>query len=154
MDFEVKYRVGSEIKTVVVAAGDEKAAGNVFNSSHQGVSANDIISVVNLSSAYRKDYGAARFVGSVISFVGWIVFLLGVVGVVGGFAGMGAGGFARELGVHPAIITVVSGLIIMFSLLYAVLGLVFAALGQHFRATVDTANYSGEMLALMKSRPA
>ena len=151
MEFQVKYRVGSEIKTVVLSASDEGAAGKAFTSSHQGVSANDIISVLNLSTAYRSDYGAARFVGSIISFVGWIVLLLGLLGVLAGFAGMGMDTLARELGVHPIIIKAISGLVLMFSLLYAVLGLVFAALGQHFRATADTANYNGEMLALMKS---
>ncbi len=152
MDFEVKYRVGSEIRSVVLAAPDERAAGKAFSSSHQEVSANDVIGVRNLSTAYRSDYGAAKFLGSVVSFVGWIVLLLGLLGILGALAGIsGSADLAKQFGLHPALVLAVAVLVIMFSLLYAVIGLVFAALGQHFRATVDTANYNGEMLALMKA---
>lgn len=146
--FEVKYRVGFEVRYAVIAASDEVAAGREFGAANRGISANDIISVRDLGASYQKEYGAAKFVGLLISFGGWIIFGLGILGVVGGFIGMGAS--SSELGLSPVVIKLASSLVIMFSLLYSVFGLFMAAMGQHFRATVDTANYNGEMLALMK----
>ena len=153
MDFEIKYRSGSETKTVLISAPNQTAAGKAFTSSHPGISANDIVSVNDLGSINRKGYGAARFVGSTISFVGWIVLLLGVLGILFGLiASMGANSFAIQLQMNPLVFKVVGGLVIASSLLYAVFGLVCVALGQYFRAAVDTANYNAEMLALMRSR--
>ena len=147
--FEIKYRAGSAVKSEVLTASDESAAGRAFASSHQGVSTNDVISVRDLSTAYQSDYGAAKFIGALISFGGWVVFVLGLLGIFGGFTGMGL--TSAEVGLNPVLIKAIAWLVIMFSLLYALVGLFMAAVGQHFRATVDTANYNGAMLALMKS---
>lgn len=151
MDFEIKYRAGSEVNSVVLAASDEKAAGKAFSASHQGISADDVISVRDLRTAYHSDYGAAKFIGRLISFGGWIVVALGLLGILLGIFGwLGAFTYARELGLNAIFIRAISVLAVMLSLLYALIGLFMAAVGQHFRATVDTANYNGEMLALMK----
>lgn len=152
-NFEVKYRAGSEVKSVVLTASDQSAAGRAFASSNKDVSVNDVISVRDLSTAYDKDYGAAKFVGVLISFGGWVVFAIGILGILLGIFGwLGAISYGRELGgLSPILIRAISGLVVMFSLLYALIGVFLAGVGQHFRATVDTANYNGEMLALMKS---
>lgn len=152
-NFEVKYRVGSEVKRVVITANDEAAAGKAFASStrHQGISADDVISVKNLNR-YHPKYGAANFVGTLISFAGWVALLLGVVGVIAGVL------FAQQLfadrGFDPArqmyMVVALAGS--WFSLLLALIGLLMAAVGQHLRATTDAANCLGEILALMKSR--
>lgn len=147
-NFEVKYRAGSEVKSVVLDASDELAAGKAFASSHHGISPNNVISVRNLSTAYRSNYGAALFAGKIISYGGWIVFALGLLGVL---VGLATTDYANTLGLNPILSIIISGVIVMFSLLYALIGLFMAAVGQHFRATVDTANYNGEMLALMRS---
>jgi len=152
-NFEVTYRDGSEVKRVVLTASDESAAGKAFSSTHQGISADNVISVKNLDS-YNSKYGAANFVGALISFVGWAALVLGVIGVIAGVLTThyligGMQGF--DTAMRPMFIAAALG-VSGFSLMFALIGLLMAAAGQHLRATTDTANSLGEILVLMKSR--
>lgn len=150
-NFEVKYRAGSEVKSEVLTASDELAAGKAFGSSHHGISAADVISVINIGKYYPK-YRAANFVCALMSFAGWAAFLLGVVGLIAGVFTASIV-FGETRGFDPmrqTIITVAlagSG----FSVLLALIGLLMAAVGEHLRATTDAANHLGEILALMRS---
>lgn len=149
--FEVKYRTGSEVKSTVLTAPDEEAAGKLFGSLHQGISADDVISVRE-TDKYHSKYGAANFVAAVISFGGWVVLVLGIVGAIAGVV------IARQLIVDahgfdpmrmPFVGMAMGGT--WLSLSFALIGLLMAAIGQHLRATTYAANCLGEMLLLMKS---
>jgi len=116
-----------------------------------GSAGQQLLQGVVMSEGYKSQYGAAKFVGALTSFVGWVVLVLGVVGAIVGVSM--AINLATAQDVDPArqmsIAVAAAGSV--FSLQFTLIGLLLAGLGQHFRATADNANHSGEMLALMKS---
>ena len=94
---------------------------------------------------YERDYGAARFAFSVLELVSWTVILSGVLLAIAGFWTGGAFGLLqsdshisiRLLAALPGIGATIGGLI-------------GVALAQSSRATVDTAEMTRDMLAIMK----
>jgi hypothetical protein len=104
-----------------------------------------------MSEKYKPQYWAAKVVGRLTTLIGFAVLVLGVVGCII-CVGI-ASSFSTTQGYDPArqmfIVAAAAGAV--FSLLFALIGLLLAGLGQHFRATADNANHSGEMLALMKA---
>ncbi len=147
-NFEVQYRAGSEIKTAVVSASDQAAAGKAFRSTHHSVSVDDIRSVKNID--YYRKYAAATFISALISFAGWIVLVMGVVGVIVGLLS------AQRLVAHTQADAAQQVFLAMslggayISFVIAIMGLLMVAVGQHLRATTDAANSLGEILATMK----
>ena len=153
-NFEIQYRAGTEVKSVVLTASDDVAAGKAFASSHQGISAADVISVIDIGK-YGPKYRAANFVCTLMSFAGWAALLLGVVGLIAGFFTASVI-FGETRGFDPMRQTIIAVALAGsgFSVLLALVGLLMAAVGQHLRATTDTANHLGGILALMKSKQA
>lgn len=149
-NFEVKYKIGSEIKSMTITASDESAAGHAFRSSHQGISTDDVISV-KIIDRYATKYGEANFVTALVIFVGRALVILGVIGAIASilFAKtfFAIYGLYLERQILIAITLAGAGL----SFLFILFGLLMAAVGQHLRATTDAANSIGEILALMKS---
>lgn len=88
------------------------------------------VRTVPYSSTYRTMRATANFVSG----VGWIVALLSVLVLL---ASISEGGMA--------------GILIVPAFGGAIGGLLLVALGQSARATVDTADFTGEMLAIMKA---
>jgi hypothetical protein len=81
-------------------------------------------------------YGAARAISTVVSFIGWLLCLVAVVALFVGLVNFQNGGF---LAVVPSIGSGVSGLLLVMA-------------GQLTRASVDTADYNREILAILKLR--
>lgn len=88
---------------------------------------------------YISTYRTARRVAELISAIGWIlsaigalVALISLLPILKGYAGVG-------------------GAVLMFSLGGAMAGLLLVSMGQITRAAVDTADHTGEMLAIMKA---
>jgi len=82
--------------------------------------------------SYTSTYQTARTTAQFISAVGWVTVVLSVF-----FGSISEGGIA--------------GLFILPSLGGAIGGLLLVGVGQFSRAAVDTADYTGEMLAIMKA---
>ena len=86
-------------------------------------------------NAGRNDYGTAVAISSIISFLGWVAVLIGAIAVIAAFGSFRYGGILALL---PALGIIVAGLFLVVS-------------GQITRATVDNANYSREILYLLRS---
>lgn len=97
---------------------------------------------VQTHTGYISTYKTGRQVAAVISFVGWLVVASGIIAffavsqIVSGSFGIMSG---------KQLIPIAIGVLISIS------GLGFVALGQILRATFDTADFTGEMLILMKA---
>jgi len=87
---------------------------------------------------YVSHYKVARIVVALMSFLGWIACIISIVIAVRAF--MSSSNYGYEF----ALLAAVPGLIGAFS------GLFIVAMGQLTRATLDSADYSGEMLSIMK----
>jgi hypothetical protein len=91
-------------------------------------------------TGYTSTYGTARGIAQFVSFVGWIV--VGISGlvliVILAKSTESRGNFAL-MGLLPALGGVISGLLLVMA-------------GQLTRATVDTADNTGQMLSVMKRR--
>lgn len=96
-----------------------------------------------LSYHYRSSYKVARIVAKILSGVGWVLLVVGVIATVGVIV-------AQLQARGPAL------LMLSFALGFpagvAVTGLLMVAIGQITRASVDIADYSGEMLAILKAQ--
>lgn len=127
--YEVTYLENDEKKQIRIYAKNEAEAGKAFHKTHPQIkSKNAILSVENLDKKGR-DYGAAIFIASLMSFLGW-------VGLIAGLFILFSGAF---------LLVGVSGTIgIISSSLMLIMG------GQITRATANTANYSKQMLAEMQ----
>jgi hypothetical protein len=108
-------------------------------------------------SSYRTSYRSARFVAQMISFFGWVAVICGIIGLVVGVYGVFAsyeqylqhaerGG--RELQIFLSLLSTTS---IYFSLLGFMSGLLMIAGGQLTRAVVDNADFSGQMLDILRT---
>ena len=93
------------------------------------------------SSSYKSEYETARKVAMFISFLGWLLFAAGILSAFAGFAS----GFQDGYG-GVSIIAMLPGLGI------AVSGLFLVASGQVTRATVDNADHTREILALLREK--
>ncbi|MGH8646286.1 MAG: zinc ribbon domain-containing protein [Gammaproteobacteria bacterium] len=93
---------------------------------------------VQTHTGYISTYKTGRQISAVISFAGWLVVASGVIAF---FA------VSQEFGNMPGklLIPITTGVLI------GMFGLGFVALGQYLRAAFDTADFTGEMLALMKA---
>jgi len=87
---------------------------------------------------YVSHYKVARIVVALMSFLGWIVCIISIGIAVK--AAMSSSNYGYEF----ALFASVPGLI------GALGGLLMVAMGQLTRATLDSADYSGEMLSIMK----
>lgn len=97
---------------------------------------------VQTHTVYISTYKTGRQVAAVISFVGWLVVASGVI------AFFAVSQFVSEsFGIMSGkqLIPIAIGVLISIG------GLGFVALGQILRATFDTADFTGEMLTLMKA---
>lgn len=104
-----------------------------------------------ISEKHTPQYGAAKAVGRLTTLVGFAVLVLGIVGCIISIGIISSLSTARGLDTAQQIFKVAAIAGAVFSLQFALIGLLLAGMGQHFRATIDNANHSGEMLALMKA---
>ena len=93
------------------------------------------------SSSYESQYETGRKVATFISFLGWLFFVAGLLSALAGLAS----GFQDGYG-GVSIIAMLPGLGI------AVSGLFLVASGQVTRATVDNADHTREILALLREK--
>ena len=114
--------------------GTESAKVNDFKSLKEDVAKSDY------STDYASTYGTARMIAQFVSFVGWVVVGISVLILLVSLVKSteSHGGFAL-MGLFPSLAGVISGLLLVMS-------------GQLTRATVDTADNTGQMLAVMKRR--
>lgn len=85
---------------------------------------------------YTSTYRTARIIATIISFAGWLAVAFGVLAFLVARSGeAGAAGFV----LLPTSLGLIIG------------GLLLVGTGQITRATVDTADYNGEMLKIMKA---
>jgi len=94
----------------------------------------------NDTSHYTSTYDTTRIIAACVSFVGWVVVSISVIILLVSLvqSTKSYGGFAL-MGLFPAFAGIISGLLLVMA-------------GQLTRATVDTADNTGQMLALMKRR--
>lgn len=104
-----------------------------------------------MAAALRTDYQTARLLARIISGIGWVVVLLGVLALIAAvIAAITMRGGGDTLGgVNPGSYMGTMGLVGGVSLIVS--GIVQIAVGQLLRATVDTADNTREMLAIMRS---
>jgi lipopolysaccharide export LptBFGC system permease protein LptF len=102
--------------------------------------ANKEIANGETSSGYTTTYGTARMLAQFVSFIGWVVFVISLLMMAFSLIkSLGPDrGFAL-IGIFPAFAGAVSGLLLVMA-------------GQMTRAIVDTADNTGEMLAVMKNK--
>lgn len=90
---------------------------------------------------YVSTHESTRLIAQIVSFAGWIIV---GISVLVGFKLIAASLELRHVGFSIYVLLPAFGGIIA--------GLIAVALGQITRATGDTADYCGEMLAIMKSK--
>lgn len=92
----------------------------------------------NNTTDYTSTYGTSRMIATFVSFVGWVVVGISALIILVSLAKSTGpyGGFAL-IGLFPALGGVVSGLFLVMT-------------GQLTRATLNTADNTGQMLSLMK----
>jgi hypothetical protein len=88
---------------------------------------------------YTTTYGTARMIAQCVSFVGWIVVTIGcLILIVSLFQSTKDHSFAL-MGLIPAFAAIISGLLLVM-------------IGQMTRATIDTADNTGQMLVVLKNK--
>lgn len=103
-----------------------------------------------MAAALRTDYQTARLLARIISGIGWVVVAIGVLALIAAvIAAITMRGGDAMGGVTPASYMGTMGLVGGVSLIVS--GIVQIAVGQLLRATVDTADNTREMLAIMRS---
>ncbi|MGM0583379.1 MAG: hypothetical protein ACQEUZ_01845 [Pseudomonadota bacterium] len=101
---------------------------------------------------YERSYAAGRSVSSFVEFLGWLVVIFGVVVAIAGLAGGGIFGVAsRGFGSGEApflfhLLAMIPGLGIALG------GFIVVAMSQHFKATMDTAEMTRELLLIERNR--
>lgn len=94
---------------------------------------------------FQTDYKTGRFLARVISFLGWLLIVLAIViPAIALVVGQRSEAALPQMGafsLYFALSTFVSGLLS---------GVFFVATGHVMRATMDTANATRQMLAMMK----
>jgi hypothetical protein len=95
-----------------------------------------------MSPKYSSTYNTARSIAAIVSFFGWVLVGIGILGVA--FLLQQAGGLKQ-------LASGVGGIGAIVSLLVAVAGLLLVASGQVVRGTVDNADNTGEILAIIKA---
>ena len=108
----------------------------------EGKSVSPLASTPDAEQAHPEpssDYGTARIIAKVVSFLGWIVVVAGIVGIVYGVRkGLLYGGRdAVLIAVTPGMATVM-------------MGIVMVVMGQITRATVNTADDTRQILHLFR----
>lgn len=89
---------------------------------------------------YMTTYATARLIAQLVSFVGWVVVIISAMILVVSLAkSRDSGGFDLMMGLLPSFSGLISGLLLVM-------------FGQITRATLDTADNTGQILALMKKR--
>ncbi len=106
-------------------------------------------------SVYRSSYGVSRFIARFIAFLGWMVTLVGSLGIFMGLTGK-AGFLMQRTGDDQIdiILSILSSYLVYVSIVALLFGLMVVACGQITRAVVDTADYNGEMVSIMRERGA
>ena len=97
---------------------------------------------VQTHTAYVSSYKTGRLLVAAISLIGWLVVASGVIAFFA-VSQIVSESFGSTAGKH--LIPIAIGVLI------GILGLGFVALGQFLRATIDTADFTGEILTLMKA---
>jgi len=90
--------------------------------------------LIEVNMSVNGNYGAARNIAKFISFLGWLLVAGGVITAAVGLMSFNQGGF---LAVLPGIGAAISGLFLVMA-------------GQLTRASVDSADYNREILAILK----
>lgn len=98
---------------------------------------------------YERSYGTGRTVASILEILSWIIVVLGVIVALAGFATGGTAGFAfgmagRDVPGFFRIVALVPGVMI------TAVGLLFVMFVQQFRATLDSAEMTRDMLAIAR----
>jgi hypothetical protein len=90
------------------------------------------------SSGYTSTYGTTRFIAQFVSVFGWVVVCISaIILLVSLVESIGSYGSLALMGLFPAFAGIISGLLLVMA-------------GQFTRATVDTADNTGQILAIMK----
>ncbi len=95
-----------------------------------------------MSPKYSSTYSTARSIAAIVSFFGWILVGIGILGVAF---------LLKEAGGLKQLASGVGGIGAIVSLLVSVAGLLLVASGQVVRGTVDNADNTGEILAIIKA---
>jgi len=97
---------------------------------------------------YVSTYGAARVIATFVSFIGWVIFISSLLAFVISF-------FSAVETLSKQSSNLIIGVSIFWTILPSFGGIVSALFliitGQFTRATLDTADYNGEMLTIMKA---
>lgn len=112
---------------------------NIADKSESGVTKVDSANSVKYSG-YTSTYSTSRFIAQFVSFFGWVVVSISVIILLVSLvqSTKSYGGLAL-MGLFPAFAGILSGLLLVM-------------IGQFTRATIDTADNTGHMLAIMKSK--
>jgi len=114
--------------------GSQPVNANEFKSAKEDATKSDY------STGYTTTYGTARMIAQFVSFVGWVVVTISVlILIVSLVKSTESNGSFALMGLFPSLAGVISGLLLVMA-------------GQMTRATVDTADNTGQMLAVMKKR--
>ena len=132
------YSKEAESARLIVSTVDADAAKTAKDASDDAYSAKDWDEAKSKSAApapkFTSKYGVARGLASLIEILGWLIVIGSIV--------LGFNVPAREL----------AGVVVFFAVAGMVLVGLFVIMGaQIVRATVDNADHTGEMLAIMKS---
>ncbi|MGH9890580.1 MAG: hypothetical protein ACREA0_01055 [bacterium] len=93
---------------------------------------------------YISTYKTARLLANLVSFIGWVLVIGGSIGAYENILDLPGGKLTGN--------DYMTLLLLGASLFVTVWGVLLVTFGQFVRATFDTADFSGEMLVLMKSR--
>ena len=97
-------------------------------------------------SAYRSTYGIARAIARVIAGIGYLTCFLAVCYVILGFAIL-SGAQPKSPELAQAFILLCGSAGAIFA------GILVVGVSQFMRAAIDTADFTGEMLTIMRERP-
>lgn len=114
--------------------GSPPVDADVFNSLKEETAKSD-----NYHARYTTTYATARLIAQFVSFVGWAAVTISAMILVVSLAKSKGSGSVALLGLLPSFSGLISGLLLVM-------------FGQLTRATLDNADNTGQMLALMKKR--
>lgn len=98
---------------------------------------------LRIHPAYGSTYKTGRLISGVISIIGWVVVSSGLLAFIA-LSEIASKMFNAMPGAHFVPVVV--------ALLLGIFGLILVAFGQWVRAAFDTADFTGELLALMRAK--
>src|SRR6266446_8258492 len=103
---------------------------------------------MGLDYSYVSTYRTAKVISGFVSFIGWVILTLSILALVGIILALSQmpnnqsfDMFVQSI-IFVRVLSTVGGI---------VSGLLLIAAGQFSRAALDSADYNGEMLAMMKA---